>query len=79
MTAHRISSGGAWTNTQPRLDGWYAVVFGWDEAEGYFVDAAYWNAKGFDWRSNAAIILQYGPFLNEGLARQWAYANDPQL
>lgn len=79
MTAHIINSSGAWTNTQPRADGWYAVVFGWDEAEGYFVDVAYWEKRGFIWNSNAAIILQYGPFLSEDLARQWAYANDPLI
>lgn len=59
----------------PSTQGWYATLHGWDEDEGVFPDASYWN--GTSWERSAQVVAYAGPFESESAAKEWAQAHDP--
>lgn len=65
-------------STRPTENGWYAVLVCWDVREGSFPNAAYWD--GEKWSRRAVCALgRAGPFATEEEAKDWAYANDPEI
>lgn len=68
----------------PSLAGWYATLHSWDDCEGYFPGAHYWD--GARWRDGpddtseiAPPVTNFSPrtFATPEEARAWADDNDP--
>jgi hypothetical protein len=59
---------------RPKKVGWYAVSYCWELYEGIFPGASYWD--GEIWNPELPIFGYQGPFLNEELSKEWAYAHD---
>jgi hypothetical protein len=61
----------------PTQPGWYATLVCWDEEEGVFPGAHYWNGSSWDTRAS----IQYWPIVFESkeAATDYAYDNDPEL
>lgn len=60
----------------PEQVGWYATLSCWDEEEGLFPGAHYWD--GDDWQPQTSASIQYWPivFKSEDAAIDYAYEND---
>lgn len=65
-----------WGGNNISLAGWYATLHCWDECEGMFPGANYWD--GENWRSTLPICGHAGPFETSKDAAAWAYAHDPE-
>lgn len=64
-----------WSDKDPNIIGWYPIRLCWDEDEGSFMDAEYWN--GEDWNSTNGLDLYYPiNFENKEDAKNFAYQHD---
>lgn len=59
----------------PSQEGWYAITYCWDPAEGSLIGADYWD--GEKWKRNYPIVgLSPSSFSSESEAEKWAEEND---
>ena len=62
-----------WVWDEPKVAGWYAIAYCYDEEEGIYNSAAYWDKE---WRTTLPVCASAGPFPDRAEAREWSYAND---
>lgn len=60
---------------QPKVNGWYAVMYRWSSDERTHVGAAQWTSHG--WDVAVQIGFYNGPFPDEQSALDWAHGHDP--
>lgn len=76
---HSMSDPTEWQEDDPKASGWYAVMQGWDAAEGFFPGARLWDGDHWDKTTTAGVVRYAGPFDDEAAALAWADAHDPDL
>jgi hypothetical protein len=66
----------------PKVDGWFAVVVGWEPEEGVFAKVVYANAGRVEWPGSSGMTCDgsgyAGPFATRAEAQAWADAHDPE-
>ena len=66
----------------PAVDGWFAVIIGWEPEEGLFTNAVYAKAGKVEWPESSGMTYDgsghAGPFATKAEAQAWADAHDPE-
>lgn len=61
----------------PKAIGFYAISYCWDNREGIFPSADWWD--GSSWSAGYPIIAYAGPFKTYNLANEWAIRHDIEI